>query len=277
MAQFKSTRMTDLTPVADVDDHIGALESSVVYAFGLPTGADLTGKVFPSTDVNGNITGIVRSAAAASPGSNAGPGWRSRDTTTGDEFLIMAVSGYLKVFKNTGTQASPVWTEINAISLTDGKWSVGAETGVFTGCMVAGIYNDTQDFRGGGYIQWSSEIYDDTNYWSSTNRTRITIPTTGRYRMHWNAYIGSKVGDTYNNVSIYLSLRQNGSTWEYNSRRGSGEKGLIDSSNPGVGVGSQHAGEFTAGTYFEVYAATRGGTDYDGSIHLGHFIIERVD
>jgi hypothetical protein len=276
MAQFKTTRMSDLTPVADVDDHVLALEAAIVYAFGLPTGAELTGRVFPGTDVGGNITGIIRSAAAANPAGNAGPGWRSRDTTTGDEFLIMATDGYLRVYKNTGTQASPVWTERNALDLSDGKWSVGAETGVFTGCMVSDILNDTQDMRSGGYIQWKNEVYDDTNYFSAASPTRITIPTTGRYRMHWSVFVGSEPLKHFTNVALYIGLRQSGSSWVFDANRGSGMKWEIDTAHPGVGINGQWAGQFTAGAYFELYAYTEGGDDYTGNVHSGHFIIERV-
>lgn len=277
MAQFKTARMSDLTPVADVDDHAQAFEDSVVYAFGLPTGSDLTGKIFPSVDLDGNITDIIRSAASPLPGSNTGPGWRSRDTTTGDEFLIMCNNGYLVVYENTGTQSSPVWTERNKMDLSDGKWDIGALTGAFTGCMVNDIFNESTDFRSGDFIQWSAEVFDDTSYWSSANRTRITIPATGRYRMHWSLFIGSIGTDVYTNCSIYSGIRKNGSSWVYDANKGSGTKDSISTSSPGVGVTGHWAGSFTSGDYYELYAYTQGTGDYDGNIHSGHFMIERIN
>lgn len=278
MAQFKTSRMTDNTPVSDVDDHAQAFEDSVVYAFGLPTGSDLTGKVFPGVDVNGNITGIIRSAASPSPGTNAGPGWRSRDTNTGDEYLMMCEDGYLRIYRNDGTQTSPTWTEINKMDLSDGHWQIGASTGGSTGCMVYGIYNSSADFRAGVFVQWETEAFDDTNYFSTGNRTRLTIPETGRYRFDWSLFIGSPGDpDYFSYASVYGGLRRNGSDWEYDANMGSGTKNLIDDSRPGVGIRGHYVNNYTAGDYFEIYAYTEGQQDYAGEIHMGHFAVERLN
>lgn len=278
MAQFKTSRMTDNTPVSDVDDHAQAFEDSVVYAFGLPTGSDLTGKVFPGVDVNGNITGIIRSAAAATPGSNLGPGWRSRDTNTGDEYLMMCEGGYLRIYRNDGTQGSPTWTEINKMDLSDGHWSIGASTGGNTGCMVYDIYNTSYDYRNGGFVEWATEAFDDTNYFSVANRTRLTLPADGRYRFYWSLFIGSPGDpDYFNNTSIYAGLRRNGSAWEYDANSGSGSKSIIDDSHPGVGCRGHYVKDYSEDDYFEIYAYTEGGNDYAGEIHMGHFSVERIN
>lgn len=278
MAQFKTARMSDNTPVSDVDNHAQAFEDAVVYAFGLTTGSDLTGKVFPSVDVDGNITGIVRSAAAPNVSGNAGPGWRSRDTNTGDEFLMICEDGYLRIYENTGSQTTPTWTERNKMDLATGRWDIGSSSGAYTGCMVHNVYNDTFDFRNGGFIGWKTEAFDDTAYWTLTNRTRLTIPATGRYRMYWSLFIGSPGDpDYFNNTSIYASLRRNGSDWEADANNGSGTKSIIDDANPGVGVSGHYIGDYTSGDYFEIYAYTTGGNDYAGEIHSGHFLIERIN
>jgi hypothetical protein len=277
MAQFKTVRMTDLTPVSDVDNHAQGLEDAVVYAFGLPTGSELTGKIFPSVDVNGNITGIVRSAATPLPGSNAGPGWRSRDTNNNDEFLIMCNNGYLRVYENTGSQSSPVWTERNKMDLGDGKWDIGVTTAGLTGCMVYDIYNTAQDFRyPGAMIQWNSEQYDDTAYWVNTARSRITLPATGRYRFHWSAFIGAPPDpDEFNNVAIFTSVYLNGEFLAH-ANSGSGSKMAITQIIPGVGTSGQYVIEANANDYFELYAATEGWNDYAGEIHHGFFAVERI-
>jgi hypothetical protein len=270
--------MSDLTPVADVDNHAQAFEDSVVYAFGLPTGSTLTCKVFPGVDVDGNITGIVRSAAAPIPASNTGPGWRSRDTTNGDEFMMMCNDGYLRIYRNDGSQATPTWTEVNKMNLADGKWDIGATTGGYTGCMVYDIFNTSYDFRAGGFIEWATEAFDDTDYFSTSYRTRLTLPATGRYRFYWSAFIGSPGDpDYFNNTSIYCGLRRNGSDWEFDANQGSGTKNLIDDSRPGVGVRGHYIQEYSVDDYFEVYAYTEGGNDYAGEIHMGHFQVERIN
>jgi hypothetical protein len=276
MAEFKTARMTDLTPVSDVDNHAQALEDSIVYAFGLPIGA-LTGKIFPSVDLDGNITGIFRSAAAANPSIDAGPGWRSRDTTANEEFLIMCEDGYLRVFENTGSQSSPTWTERNRMDLSDGRWNIGATSDALAGAMVYDIFNSAQDFSyPGAMIQWSNEQFDDDSYWTSGARSRITVPAVGRYRFYWSGFIASPGDpDEFTNVSIYLTLFKNGTVLSH-ANAGSGTKPFITDTDPGVGCNGQYVYEAAANDYFEVYAATEGFTDYAGEIHHGFFAVERI-
>ena len=278
MAEFKTTRMTDNTPVADVDNHVQALEDSFVYFFGAPTGQTLTGKVFPGLDASGNITGIVRSAAAANSAGNAGPGWRSRDTGNNDEVLVMCEDGYLRVFENTGSQSSPTWTERNKLDLSTGKWEKGSSEGAYTGALLVDVYDDTHDYRTGDFVEWDGTDFDDSNYFSTSSRTRVTIPATGRYRMHWSLFVGSEPAKTFTHVSVYAGLQKNGSTWIYDANAGSGNKDAISATYyPGVGVSGHWAAECSAGDYFRLYAFTEGLGDYAGQVHSGHWQIERIN
>lgn len=234
--QFKTNRMSDATYLKDVDDNFRDLEDSVVYFFGLITNEPLQGRIM-YTDVDGNITSILRQAAAPAISYTTGPGWRSRDTNTGDEYLIGVQDGYLKVFKNIGSQASPAWQLKNTLDLSDGAWSVVSSSDIGTGCAVYSPYGSI-DFRTPAFMQYEFELFDDGDYFDSgVDKTKLVIPAAGRYSVQWSAYHGVS-GLTVYQVELMTTLYLNGSPVVSFA---SGRKDQIQipgpPTKPGLGVG----------------------------------------
>lgn len=267
MAQFKTDRMSDNTLLKDVDDRVNDLESAIVYYFNLVTGQDLAGKILQS-DVDGNLTAPFRSAAAPSVNNSTGPGWRFRDTTSGDEFMLMARAGYLRVLKNVGSQASPTWSEINKMSLATGNWDLMASGSIGSGAMVYNPYSS--GIVNGNLVPWTLESYDDDNYWSTAARSRLIIPVDGWYRFHWNIYY--QVLESESDVSVMTCLYKNGLPLE-DSLVGSG---ALSTTYPGYGPGS--SGSMVSGAaaadYFELYMYVENGAAFTAV--AGHFIVERI-
>jgi hypothetical protein len=207
--QFLTNRMTDSTYLKDVDDRYQDLEDALVYFFGLPTSGPMQRKIFNFTDVDGNIKSIIRSAGQSSVPSKAGaPGWRSRDTTTGDEFLLSCEGDYLRIFRNTGSQGSPIWVEVNKMSLTTGLWDIGSDEDTGSGCQV---YDPLlEDYSSGRMVDFEFEAFDDANYWSTADRTKFIIPKDGRYRVFWNVTDYAPYDPPVRFGSIYASLYLSG-------------------------------------------------------------------
>ena len=267
--QFTTTRLSDASYLKDVDDAVVAFEQSLIYYLGLPTGQTLTGRVMQA-DIDGNITTMLKLAAVAT--STTGPGWRFRDTTTGDEFLLMTVNGELKVYENTGTQGSPTWTERNALSLTTGLWDVYSSDAFGTGCQVSGIHGDTGDLSSGGFVHWNYEDFDDNAYWSTAARDKLYFPNDGRYRIHWQ--LGFTVAGSFPDVAMQTSCYVN-AVEKAPSRTGTGSKDDVDTSSGYTGLKVTQAyvlDGIQANDYLQIACYTENFT----TLTEGSCIVERI-
>jgi hypothetical protein len=273
MAQFLTNRMSDTTFLKDVDDNYQDLEDAFVYFFGMPVDTPFYQRTM-FADADGVITSILRYAAA--PGTNAGPGWRFRDTTNDDEFLIMANDGYLRLYRNAGSQVSPSWVEENKMALDDGVWDVVSAGDVGTGCAIYEPYG-LQDFRTEQMMDFEFEFFDDGSYWSTGARDRFIVPAAGRYNVQWSAFHGT-AGLHHYEVELMTTLYLNGSPV---MTMGSGQKEEVEPGgspvHPGVGVGGEWTfGALSASDYiqfgFEIWSYNDDAT----YLHSGHAMIERI-
>lgn len=273
MVQFLTNRMSDNTYLKDVDDRYQDLEDAFVYFFGVPVDEAFYGRVCFS-DVDGNIVNPLRFAAA--PGVNQGPGWRFRDTDNDDEFLIMSEDGYLRLYRNSGSQSSPSWAEENKMALSDGVWDVVSSADIGTGCAVYEPYG-LQDFRTATMIEFGFEHFDDGDYWSTAARDRLIIPADGRYNVQWSGIHGTGGVVTYQ-VELMTTLYLNGTPV---MTMGSGQKEEVNMSaspaHAGVGVGGEWTfGALSVDDYIQFEFEIWSYLDQAQWVNNGHAMIERI-
>jgi hypothetical protein len=276
MVQFLTNRMSDTTYLKDVDDRFQDFEDAIVYAFGLPTDTPMTGAVM-GVDADGNITSILRSAAAANQYMTSGPGWRSRDTANSDEYAIGAIDGYLRIFENTGSQASPLWAARNKLDLSDGTWDVVSSADIGTGCAIYGPAG-AQDFRTASFMHYQFEFFDDGDYFDAgVDETKLVIPAAGRYNVQWSG-MHDPSGVNYFDVELATTLYLNGSPVVSFA---SGTKEEVDYINTPYKVGIGVGGEWTFNALsqndylqfqFEIWSFN----DLAFVINHAHAMIERI-
>lgn len=276
MVQFLTNRMSDNTFLKDVDDRYQDLEDAFVYFFGVPVDTPFYVKAF-WTDVDGNITNPIRSAAAANSKARIGPGWRFRDTTNDDEFLIMAEAGYLGLYRNSGSQSSPTWVEENKLDLSDGTWDIVSAAEVGTGCSVYSPYG-APDFLNGAFMEFEFEFFDDGNYFDpGTDKTKLIVPADGRYNVQWSGEFAVP-GNPFYQVELMTTLYLNGSPV---MQMGSGQKEEVDLDGPpvkpGVGVGGEWTfGALSVDDYIQFEFQIWSYLDEATSINNGTAMIERI-
>lgn len=273
MVQFLTNRMSDTTYLKDVDDRYQDLEDAFVYFFGVPVGENMAGQVL-DVDEDGIILDIIRSAAPG--GVVTGPGWRFRDTTNDDEFLVVCRDGYLRLYKNISTQSAPSWAEENKLDLSDGTWDIISAAEIGTGCAIYSPYGGV-DFRTAAFMEFEFEFFDDGNYFDpGTDKTKLIIPADGRYNVQWSANFAI-TGKVYQ-VELMTTLYLNGSPV---MEMASGRKEVVDvGGDPiqaGVGVGGDWTfGALEADDYLQFEFEVWSWNDDVSAILQGHAMIERI-
>jgi hypothetical protein len=267
--------MGDTTLLKEVDTNYQALEDAIVYFFGMPVDFLLTGKVFNYTTVDGTISSIFR--LAADPGEDylTGPGWRYRDTANNDEFLMMCVDGYLRIFNNSGSQGSPNWGEINKMNLATGVWDMGALDDTGIGCRAFDVVQYV-DYSSGAMVQFRFEAFDDEDFWSTADKTKFIIPHAGRYRVSWDIDCQFLHDPEVTGQSIFASLYLNG-VEIVDSRVGTGEKDYTGVGfTPFTNHGTFPFDDLVVNDYIQLGAIVDPGSYADAWLFGGRFEIERI-
>ena len=127
------------------------------------------------------------------------------------------------------------------------RWRVNSET-KFTGCTA---YRTTSNFslaQGVATpIEWNGEAFDtDTFHDNSTNPSYFTVPSTGKYRVHWGFSVVHSGGS--GGASVLARLRVDGNTFSYGWYEASGAAN--DLSYPFGGACDL---DLTASSYVEMY------------------------
>lgn len=275
--QFLTNRMSDTTFLKDVDDRYNDLEAAIVYFFGLPTDADLYGRILDA-DTDGNIVNNIRSAAVPAAFAATGPGWRFRDTTNGDEFMVMSVNGSLVLYRNGGSQSSPTWIEENRMELATGLWDVISAAEIGTGCLVYAPF--LVDHRSGAFVQFQYEHFDDAGYFDAgVDPSKLIIPSDGRYNIAWSLahqVAGNPIYEQRFMTALYLNGSPVADSW---IASGTLEEMDVDDSpvKPGSGVSQTWTLDgVSAGDYVQLWLEVWSFNDDAQFCNYGHAMIERI-
>ena len=213
--KLMAARMINATIGSSIDNKVGELETAICDILGLPLDTDVSIAI-TSIDATGRLTAAVRFAAAQDP-THATPVIacpRIRDTANSDEAIIVVEDGYLRVYENTGTETTPIWTERNKMQLSDGVWDKGIGPIAWTDlsdtessygtadkgrCVAVNDAGDGLEIEGPVYchvqqnqsqsigtspeaIEWKLDINDDAAMHDPlSNPSRITVPFDGLY------------------------------------------------------------------------------------------------
>jgi len=77
-----------------------------------------------------------------------------------------------------------------------------------TSARIEGV-NGTPTYSVSAVIDWATESYDDANFWTSADRSRLTIATAGRYRVSMNLYSTITINST---ADVTIRLLKNGTS-----------------------------------------------------------------
>jgi len=113
--QLKTARMTNATLGVDIDNRVGDLEIALCDILGITIDSNVTESHF-NLDNSGRITKALIRQIAVGP-----VGWRFKDSV-GTEYSIQSNANTLRICKNSGTEGSPVWTNIASIDV-NGVWT----------------------------------------------------------------------------------------------------------------------------------------------------------
>ncbi len=208
------------------------------------------------------FTEPIRCLGDDTPGSN---GIRLRDSTNSKEFLLQQINNELNLYENTGTEATPVWSLLGAIPH-------GAPVAP-TGAAVLTPYGN-QDFRStGANVDFATERFDDSSFWSTAARSRLIVPSDGRYRFSFQVYIESPGSVVVIQLMAYLKV--NGVPVSNTHQAAIIRNIQVGAPGLGVSGGVVYDG-VSANDYFEVFCLTVGGTPYDGTLTEASFSVEKV-
>lgn len=231
--QLKAARCDNSTTASTLDNVIGELETSLADIFGFTLDTDITASPF-SLDNSGRITKALIAQRAAGP-----VGWRMRDTTSGKEVRLVVNGTNFDIDENTGSEGSPSWTNRFRMAIATGAitgaaatsarmglcpqgdgntahflngdlgWTTPSGAGTPPSCRVRHTSNQSINNNTLTAVTFTTEDFDtDTMHDNSTNPTRVTITTSGKYLLigqgTWN-------GTTAGMMSLYL--RKNGNTY----------------------------------------------------------------
>ncbi len=235
------------------------LEAVVKLITGIPFATGITNGL--GLDAACRFAAAVRCTGSSTPGSS---GIRLRDSTNSKEFLLQQIADELNLYQNTGTETTPVWSLIGQIAIA----------AVPSGAAVYEPYG-SQDFRStGALIDFTTERFDDGSFWSTAARSRLIVPSDGRYRVSYQVYIESPGSVVVIQLMAYLKV--NGAAVP-NTHQAAIIRN-IQVGAPGIGVsgGVVYDGA-SANDYFEVFCLTVGGTPYDGTLTEASFSVEKVE
>ncbi len=192
-------------------------------------------------------------------------GLRLRDATNSKEHLLQQINNELNLYENTGTEATPVWSLLGAIPH-------GAPVAP-TGAAVLTPYGN-QDFRStGANVDFATERFDDSSFWSTAARSRLIVPSDGRYRFSFQVYIESPGSVVVIQLMAYLKV--NGVPVSNTHQAAIIRNIQVGAPGLGVSGGVVYDG-VSANDYFEVFCLTVGGTPYDGTLTEASFSVEKV-
>lgn len=114
--KLDSARLTEASLGTDIPGALSALEQAIADILGITIDSNVTANL-GLTNAGILTTALIEQKAAAPVG------FRFKDSTGGAEFRVVNDGTYVSIDNNTGTEATPIWTNL---------WKMAIATGVAT-------------------------------------------------------------------------------------------------------------------------------------------------